>query len=78
MAKYITSDQVCEMFGITKVTLWRWEIKTQWGIPFPAPAFDSAGGTMKRYLAEDIEKWEQKCQNSVQYKKEIERSAKPI
>ena len=38
MAKYITSDQVCEMFGITKVTLWRWEVKTQWGIPFPAPA----------------------------------------
>ena len=30
MAKYITSDQVCEMFGITKVTLWRWEVKTQW------------------------------------------------
>ncbi|NCI78531.1 hypothetical protein GWK51_08235 [Acinetobacter sp. PS-1] len=46
--------------------------------PFSAPAFDSSGGTMKRYLAEDIEAWEQKCQNSAQYKKEVERSVKPI
>ena len=58
MAKYITSDQVCEMFGITKVTLWRWEVKTQWGKPFPAPALASVGGGPKRYLLSDVRNWE--------------------
>lgn len=67
--KYVTSNSVCEMFQITKRTLHRWEIKTPWGIPFPAPVFDSAGGTMKRYLAEDILEWENKCQNAEQTKK---------
>ena len=61
MAKYITSDQVCEMFGITKVTLWRWEIRTQWGIPFPAPALPSIGGSPKRYLTKDVSNWEKQC-----------------
>ncbi|MCH7307797.1 hypothetical protein MMO38_06540 [Acinetobacter sp. NIPH 1852] len=61
MAKYITSDKVCEMFGITKVTLWRWEIKTQWGVPFPAPVFPSVGGAPKRYLQSDVDKWVKKC-----------------
>lgn len=78
MSKYLTSNEVCEIFHITKRTLNRWEVRTPWGTPFPAPAFDSSGGTMKRYLAEDIEKWEQKCQNSVQYRKETGQSAKSI
>ncbi len=51
------------MFHITKRTLNRWEEKTPWGIPFPAPAFRSEGGTMKRYLAVDVIEWEQKCYN---------------
>jgi hypothetical protein len=33
------------------------------GIPFPAPALPSDGGTMKRYLTEDVMKWEQECSN---------------
>ena len=61
MAKYITSDQVCEMFGITKVTLWGWEVKTQWGKPFPAPALASVGGGPKRYLLSDVRNWEKQC-----------------
>ncbi|ENX55732.1 hypothetical protein MN869_15425 [Acinetobacter sp. NIPH1876] len=61
MAKYITSDQVCEMFGITKVSLWRWEKNTQWGMPFPAPAFPSVGGAPKRYLLSDVRNWEKHC-----------------
>ncbi|NNP70969.1 hypothetical protein [Acinetobacter sp. Ac_5812] len=61
MAKYITSNKVCEMFGIEKVTLWRWEEKTQWGIPFPAPAFPSVGGSPKRYLQSDVDNWIKQC-----------------
>ena len=57
------------MFHITKRTLNRWEAKTPWGIPFPAPVFGSDGGTMKRYLISDVEAWEQKCQNIDQPKK---------
>ena len=63
MDKYLTSNNVCEMFHISKRTLNRWQENTPWGIPFPAPAFGSDGGTMKRYLTEDIVKWENKCQN---------------
>ncbi|EXE11922.1 hypothetical protein J559_3181 [Acinetobacter sp. 983759] len=71
MSKYLTSNSVCEMFHITKRTLNRWEAKTPWGIPFPAPAFDSSGGTMKRYLTQDIIEWEEKCQKIEQSKKAI-------
>ncbi|MCH7330560.1 hypothetical protein [Acinetobacter modestus] len=63
MDKYITSNSVCEIFKITKRTLNRWEDKSPWGIPFPAPALKSDGGTMKRYLTEDVMKWEQECSN---------------
>jgi len=63
MDKYITSNSVCEIFKITKRTLNRWEIKSPWGIPFPAPALPSDGGTMKRYLTVDVMKWEQECSN---------------
>lgn len=63
MDKYLTSNNVCEMFHISKRTLNRWQENTPWGIPFPSPAFGSDGGTMKRYLTEDIIKWENKCQN---------------
>lgn len=63
MDKYITSNSVCEIFKITKRTLNRWEDKSSWGIPFPAPALKSDGGTMKRYLTEDVMKWEQECSN---------------
>jgi hypothetical protein len=63
MDKYVTSNHVCELFHITKRTLNRWEIKSPWGIPFPAPVLKSEGGTMKRYLAEDVMKWEQQCSN---------------
>ncbi|WP_180056657.1 helix-turn-helix domain-containing protein [Acinetobacter sp. YH12090] len=62
MKKYLTSNDVCEMFNITKRTLNRWQIKTQWGIPFPAPVLDSVGGGMKRYLTTDVMEWEQQCQ----------------
>ncbi|AZC04715.1 hypothetical protein DKE50_013380 [Acinetobacter nosocomialis] len=40
-----------------------------WGIPFPAPALSSEGGTMKRYLATDVMKWEEECQQKKQLKK---------
>ncbi|MFG0589074.1 hypothetical protein HWI77_05685 [Acinetobacter venetianus] len=63
MDKYITSNSVCEMFKITKRTLNRWEIKSPWGLPFPAPVLKSDGGTMKRYLSTDVMEWEQKCSN---------------
>ena len=63
MIKYLTSNNICEMFHITKRTLNRWERNTQWGIPFPSPTFNSAGGAMKRYLAEDVMEWEKKCRN---------------
>ncbi|MFX6265101.1 hypothetical protein ABTF63_13255 [Acinetobacter baumannii] len=49
----------------------RWEINTPWGIPFPAPALSSEGGTMKRYLATDVMKWEEECQQKKQLKKAI-------
>ncbi|WP_342213054.1 hypothetical protein [Acinetobacter nosocomialis] len=42
-----------------------------WGIPFPAPALSSEGGTMKRYLATDVMKWEEECQQKKQLKKAI-------
>lgn len=71
MAKYLTSNEVCSLFHITKRTLNRWEAKTPWGTPFPAPVFDSSGGTMKRYLAEEIDEWEKKCQNAEQQAKAI-------
>ena len=71
MDRYLTSNNICEMFHITKRTLNRWEAKTPWGVPFPAPAFSSDGGTMKRYLTSDVEAWEQKCQNIDQPKKAI-------
>ena len=45
MAKYITSNQICETFDITKMTLWRWETMTPWGVPFPAPAFPPTRGS---------------------------------
>lgn len=63
MSKYLTSNEVCEMFGITKQTLNRWQKKTQYGIPFPAPALDSVGGSMKRYRTTDVIEWEEKCTN---------------
>ena len=66
MEKYLTSNNVCDMFHISKRTLNRWQENTPWGIPFPAPAFGSDGGTMKRYLTKDIIQWENKCQNSEQ------------
>ena len=69
--KYLTSNNVSEMFHITKRTLNRWEINTPWGIPFPAPALSSEGGTMKRYLATDVMKWEEECQQKKQLKKAI-------
>ncbi|AZB95073.1 hypothetical protein DKE46_012990 [Acinetobacter pittii] len=47
----------------------RWEINTPWGIPFPAPALSSEGGTMKRYLATDVMKWEEECQQKKATKK---------
>jgi len=59
--KYLTSNTVCEMFDISKRTLSRWEIMTPWGIPFPAPAFGSGPGAVKRYLANEVKKWERKC-----------------
>ncbi|MCE6238372.1 hypothetical protein [Acinetobacter pittii] len=71
MNKYLTSNSVCEMFHITKRTLNRWEIKTPWGIPFPAPALSSEGGTMKRYLTSDVIEWENECQKKEQLKKAI-------
>lgn len=71
MNKYLTSNSVCEMFHITKRTLNRWEIKTPWGIPFPAPALSSDGGTMKRYLTADVIEWENECQKKEQLKKAI-------
>ncbi|GAB00390.1 hypothetical protein AYK86_09520 [Acinetobacter venetianus] len=51
------------MFKITKRTLNRWEIKSLWELPFPAPVLKSDGGTMKRYLSTDVMEWEQKCSN---------------
>lgn len=71
MDKYLTSNSVCEMFHITKRTLNRWQEKTPWGIPFPAPALSSDGGAMKRYLTIDVIAWEEKCQNLEQPKKAI-------
>ncbi|MGG2096158.1 hypothetical protein ABFY41_11035 [Acinetobacter haemolyticus] len=71
MDKYLTSNSVCEMFHITKRTLNRWQVKSPWGIPFPAPALSSDGGTMKRYLATDVMEWEQKCYNLEQKLKAI-------
>ncbi|MEO3355891.1 hypothetical protein [Acinetobacter haemolyticus] len=71
MDKYLTSNCVCEMFHITKRTLNRWQVKSPWGIPFPAPIFKSEGGTMKRYLATDVMEWEQKCYNLEQKPKAI-------
>jgi hypothetical protein len=71
MDKYLTSNSVCEMFHITKRTLSRWEIKTPWGIPFPAPALKSDGGAMKRYLTIDVIEWEQKCSNLEQGQKAV-------
>ena len=71
MDRYLTSNNICEMFHITKRTLNRWEMKTPWGIPFPAPALNSGGGAMKRYLTQDVIKWEESCQNIEQSKKTI-------
>ena len=71
MEKYLTSNSVCEMFHISKRTLNRWQEKTPWGVPFPAPAFGSDGGTMKRYLTTDVIAWEEKCQISEPVKKAI-------
>lgn len=68
MDKYLTSNSICEMFHITKRTLNRWEAKTPWGIPFPAPVLNSSGGTMKRYLTKDVAEWEEKCFNADQSK----------
>lgn len=62
MDKYVTSNSICEMFHITKRTLIRWEEKTPWGIPFPAPVFGSNGGIKKMYLTSDVIKWELACQ----------------
>ena len=61
MAKYITSNQICETFDITKMTLWRWETMTPWGVPFPAPAFPPTRGSVKRYLTKEVNAWEKKC-----------------
>ncbi len=59
--KYLTSNEVCERFGITKQTLNRWEKGTQYGEPFPAPALPSVGGGMKRYLSKEVSRWERMC-----------------
>ena len=61
MAKYITSNQICETFDIIKMTLWRWETMTPWGVPFPAPAFPATRGSVKRYLIKDVNAWVKKC-----------------
>ena len=57
------------MFDISKRTLIRWQEKTPWGIPFPAPAFGSNGGSMKRYLTQEVMDWELKCQDIEDNKK---------
>lgn len=54
------TSEVIERFHITKQTLNRWEYKTQYGVPFPAPRFPSVGGSEKLYLRSDVEEWEAK------------------
>lgn len=61
MQKYLTSNEVCEMFRITKRTLLRWHKKTQFGIPFPLPRLPSNGGGQSLYLTQDIIDWEMAC-----------------
>lgn len=70
MDPYLTSNSVCKIYHITKRTLNRWEIKTPWGIPFPAPALSSEGGTMKRYLISDVIEWDKECQKKQLLKKQ--------
>ncbi len=45
--KYLTTDQVCELLNITRVTLWAWDKK---GITSPLRI-----GNLKRYRLSDIE-----------------------
>lgn len=61
MSKYFTTEDICDLFKITKVTLWRWQTKTPYGKPFPAPALSSPGGAPNRYLVSDVIDWENEC-----------------
>ena len=45
--KYLTTDQVCELWSISRVSLWNWDKK---GITNPVSI-----GNLKRYRLSDIE-----------------------
>ena len=45
--RYLTTDQVCELLSITRVTLWSWDKK---GVTSPLRV-----GNLKRYRLSDID-----------------------
>ena len=61
MKKYLTSNEICEIFGICKMTLNRWEKRYPHGEPFPRPVMGGGlGGGDKRYLSQEVHAWELK------------------
>lgn len=64
MKKYLTSNEVCEIFGISKMTLHRWEKNYPHGEPFPKHVLGGGmGGGIKRYLTQEVHEWELKHTN---------------
>lgn len=52
---YLTTVEVCERFGISRTTLYRW--RTRPNNPFPAPRISNTAGN-NRWAIADIERYE--------------------
>ena len=51
--KYISAKDVMNRFGVSVMTLWRWERDESLGFPAPVRI-----GRTKFYIAEEVDAWE--------------------
>ena len=61
---FLTSNEVCSMFKITRRTLNRWLKNHSSGNIFPAPTIKSEGGSQHLFATIDVMSWIESCKSN--------------